>query len=127
MLERFKLGEQYQIRVAEGDLRATVISIFEKMGVPQDDCRLAADVLVTADLRGVESHGVSNMLRRYVSSYQEKQTNPNPEWRILRESPSTVSLDCDTGLGIIIAPKAMGIAMQKAKNVGIGMVTILPQ
>lgn len=124
MLERFKHREQDQVRVGEGDLRETVILIFEKMGVPQDDCRLAADVLVTADLRGVESHGVSNMLRRYVSGYQEKQTNPNPEWRILRESPSTASIDCDTGLGIIIAPKAMEIAIQKAKNVGIGMVTM---
>lgn len=124
MLERFKLKEQDLVRVAEGALRETVVSIFDKMGVPQDDSRLAADVLVTADLRGVESHGVSNMLRMYVRGYQQEQIKPNPQWRILRESPATASIDCDAGLGIIIAPKAMEIAIEKAKNVGLGMVTM---
>ena len=124
MLNRFKLKEKDFVRVPEGQLRKTVVSIFEKMGVPKDDCRLAADVLVTADLRGVESHGVSNMLRSYVKGYQDKVTNPNPRWSIVRESPSTASIDCDTGLGIIIAPKAMEIAIEKAKKVGMGMVTM---
>lgn len=125
MLERFKLKEQDLVRVPEVTLRETVVSIFEKMGVPRDDCRLAADVLVTADLRGVESHGVSNILRGYVQGYQQGRTNPRPQWRILRESPSTTSIDCDAGLGIIIAPKAMEIAIEKAKKVGMGMVTML--
>ncbi|MFC1957496.1 Ldh family oxidoreductase [Chloroflexota bacterium] len=124
MLERYKLKEQDLVRVPESALRETVVSIFGKVGVPQDDSRLAADVLVTADLRGVESHGASNMLRKYVQSYQQEETKANPQWRILRESPSTASIDCDTGLGIIIAPKAMEIAIEKAKKVGIGMVTM---
>lgn len=124
MLERYKLKEQDLVRVPEGALRETVVSIFEKTGVPQDDCRLAADVLVTADLRGVESHGVSNMLRAYIQGYKQGRTKTNPQWRVLRESPSTASIDCDAGLGIIIAPKAMEIAIQKAKNVGLGMVTM---
>jgi len=124
LLERLKLKGQDQIRVMEDALRQTVISIFEKMGVPQNDSRLAADVLVTADLRGVESHGVSNMLRMYIQGYQQEEINPNPQWRILRESPSTASIDCDAGLGIIIAPKAMEIAIEKAKNVGLSMVTM---
>jgi len=124
LLERFKLREQDLVRVPESGLFETVVSIFEKMGVKEDDSRLAADVLVTADLRGVESHGVSNMLRMYVRDYQEGQTKANPEWRVLRESPSTASIDCDAGLGTIIAPKAMEIAIEKAKNVGMGMVTM---
>ena len=124
MLERLKPKEQDLVRVPESALRETTVAIFEKMGVPEDDCRLGADVLVTADLRGVESHGVSNMLRSYVRGYQQKQIKPNPEWRIVRESPATASIDCDTGLGIIIAPKAMEIAIEKAKNVGLGMVTM---
>jgi LDH2 family malate/lactate/ureidoglycolate dehydrogenase len=124
MLERFKLKEQDSIRVQESALRETVVSIFRNVGVDEEDSRLAADVLVTADLRGVESHGVSNMLRMYVRGYQEGTTKTSPGWRILRESPSTASMDCDTGLGIIMAPKAMEIAIEKAKNVGIGMVTM---
>ena len=124
MLDRFKLKEQDLVRVPEKVLRETVEAIFEKMGVPKDDCRLGADALVTADMRGVESHGVSNMLRNYVRGYQQKTINPTPHWKILRESPATTSLDCDAGLGIIIAPKAMELAVEKAKKVGIGMVTM---
>jgi LDH2 family malate/lactate/ureidoglycolate dehydrogenase len=124
MLQRFKLKEHELVRVPEKQLRETVERIFEKMGVPHDDCHLAADVLVTADMRGVESHGVSNMLRNYVRGYQNKQSNPNPKWRIIRESPATASIDSDRGLGIIIAPKAMEIAIEKAKKVGLGMVTM---
>jgi len=124
MLNRFKLKEQDLVRVPEAHLRETVVKIFEKMDVPKDDCRLAADVLVTADLRGVESHGVSNMLRSYVRGYRDKQTNPKPNMQIVRESPATASIDCDGGLGIIIAPKAMELAIEKAKKVGMGMVTM---
>ncbi|MDP6550278.1 MAG: Ldh family oxidoreductase, partial [Dehalococcoidia bacterium] len=57
-----------------------VASIFEKMGVGADDARLAADVLVVADLRGVDTHGVSNMLRSYMDGYQSGQINPRPNW-----------------------------------------------
>jgi LDH2 family malate/lactate/ureidoglycolate dehydrogenase len=110
--------------VQEDDLRGTVIPIFEKMGVTPEDARLAADVLVVADLRGVDTHGVSNMLRSYVSGYQSGQINPQPNWKVVRETPSTANIDCDRGLGVIIAPKAMDIAIQKARQVGIGMVTM---
>ena len=71
MLERFKLKEQDVVRVPEKVLRETVEAIFGKMGVPKEDCILGADALVTADMRGVESHGVSNMLRNYVRGYQQ--------------------------------------------------------
>ena len=124
MLERFKIKEKDLIRVHEADLRKVVENIFEKMGVPKADCSLAADVLVSADLRGVDSHGVSNMLRKYVRDYRNGKLNPKPNWKIIRESLSTASIDSDAGLGIIIAPKAMEIAIEKAKKTGIGMVTM---
>ena len=123
-LERFKLKEQEEVRVTEKDLRDTVTRIFEKMNVPSEDCKLAADALVTADMRGVESHGVSNMLRFYVMSYRDGVTKTDPQWKIVRETPATANIDCDTGLGIILAPKAMEIAIEKAKKVGLGMVTM---
>ena len=81
-------------------------------------------MLVTADLRGVESHGVSNMLRTFVAGYNTGQINPRPTWRIARETPATANIDSDAGLGTIIAPKAMEIAIDKARNAGLGMVTI---
>ena len=124
MLEQFHVKEEDAVRVPEASLRTTVVAIFEKVGVPPEDARLAADVLVLADLRGVDSHGVSNMLRVYVDEYNIGEINPRPNWRIVRQTPATANIDSDAGLGIIIAPKAMDIAIEKAKNVGVGMVTI---
>ena len=123
-MERFKVDADKAVRVESDILMGTVTKIFEKMGVPIEDSRLAANVLVTADLRGVDTHGVSNMLRTYVSNYNSGEINPTPSWKVLRETPSTANIDSDAGHGIIIVPKAMEIAIQKAKDVGIGMVTI---
>ena len=76
MLEQFKIKETDAVRVAESPLRDTVRQVFSKMGVPADDCDLATDVLVSADIRGVDTHGVSNMLRAYVSGYGSGDLNP---------------------------------------------------
>ncbi len=124
MLDRFKIKEQDTIRVAEAPLRATAEAIFREMSVPDDDAKIAADVLVSADLRGVDTHGVSNLLRLYVQRYQEGVLNPNPNIRILRQTASAATVDSDNGLGIITTPKAMEIAISKAKQTGVGMVTI---
>ena len=123
-MEHFQEAEEEMVRVDQEALRTMVTAIFEKVEVPLEDARLGADVLVTADLRGVDSHGVSNMLRRYLDDYRSGLINPRPNWSIVRERPATATLDCDGGLGIILAPKAMEIAIQKAKATGIGMVTM---
>ena len=120
MLEHFKVPQDQAVMVREEPLRETVSSIFRKMGVNPEDSDLATDVLVKADMRGVETHGVSNMLRAYVSGYGSGELNNAPNWRITRETPATANIDSDRGLGIIVTPKAMEIAIEKAKNVGRG-------
>ena len=124
MLEQFKVSHDDAEFVQGDDLKKTIAGIFEKLGVNAEDALLAADVQVLADLRGVDSHGVSNMLKSYITGYQEGSINPRPNWKVVRETPSTATVDSDKGLGTIITPKAMDIAIQKAKNVGVGMVTI---
>ena len=124
MLDRFKLKEQDTVRVDEAALRPTVEAIFRKMSVPDEDARIAADVLVSADLRGVDTHGVSNLLRQYVQRYREGALNPRPQIRVLRESLSAATVDSDNGLGIITTPRAMDIAVAKARQTGVGMVTM---
>lgn len=124
MLEQFKVKKEDAVRVAESGLRETVTAFFKRMGVPADDAALAADVLVLADLRGVETHGVSNTPRDYLKGYSEGEINPRPDWRIVRESPATATIECDAGIGLVIAPKAMDIAIAKAEKVGLGMVTM---
>ena len=105
ILERFKVPEKDQVLVSEDALRRTVAQIFEKLGVSKDDAAEAADVLTTTDLRGVETHGVSNMLRAYVRDYKAGKLDPRPGWRVLRESPGTAVIDAERRLGIITDPE----------------------
>jgi L-2-hydroxycarboxylate dehydrogenase (NAD+) len=115
---------QEKIRVSEAALRSVVLSIFEKMGVSPTDAAEGTDVLVMSDLRGVESHGVSNMLRNYVKGYESNKLNPAPGWKLEKESAATAVIDAERRLGIIIGPKAMRLAVEKAKKVGVGVVTV---
>ena len=124
MLERFKVPLADQVRVPHESLHESVAAIFEKMGASAEDAAVGADVLVATDLRGVETHGVSNMLRYYVDSYQTGALNPTPSWRIVRESPGTATVDGDRGLAVILGPAMMKLAIQKARSVGVGIVTI---
>lgn len=124
MLPQFRVSLNEAINVSGDDLKNTVAGIFVKMGVPEQDALIGADALVLADLRGVDSHGVSNMLKSYVNGYTSGQINPKPDMKIIRETPATASLDSDRGLGVITTPKAMELAIKKAKDVGVGMVTL---
>ena len=123
MLERFKVPKEDQVRVPEESLRETTSAIFEKMGVSQEDAAEGANTLVMTDLRGVETHGVSNGLRNYVQLYNAGTLNPRPNWRIVRESPGTAVVDADKALLVILGPTLMRMAIEKARNVGVGMVT----
>jgi LDH2 family malate/lactate/ureidoglycolate dehydrogenase len=82
MLDRFKVPPADQVHVSEAALRQTVAAIFEKMHPTPEDAAIGADVLVTTDLQGIDTHGVSNMLRSYVQSYQKGDYNPlyNAVW-----------------------------------------------
>src|SRR5206468_10340331 len=113
-----------QVLVSEAELRRTVTQIFEKVGVSKDDAAEAADVLTMTDLRGVETHGVSNMLRAYVRDYKAGKLDPRPGWRVLRESPGTAVIDAERRLGVVVGPRAMRLAIEKARTGGVGVVTV---
>lgn len=98
-------------------------SVFEQIGCPKADAELAAKVLLSADVRGIDSHGVAR-LAGYVRLYEAGRINPIPDVRILYQTPSTATLDGDKGLGLVVAPKAMQIAIEKAKLVGTGWVSV---
>ncbi len=97
--------------------------VFCKMGVPEEDARITADVLVAADLRGVDSHGVAR-LRRYVKGLQDGMMIARPEIQILTETPATALIDAGAGLGQPVSHQAMRMAIQKAKDYGAGFVTV---
>ncbi|MCH8205684.1 MAG: Ldh family oxidoreductase [Chloroflexi bacterium] len=125
MLERFKPLKKDQVRVPEESLRETVAAIFEEMGETPEAAAEGADVLVMTDLRGVETHGVSNMMRAYVEQYGSGHLNPRPDWRVIKESPGTATIDAGGGLGIILGRRGMELAVEKARGVGMGVVTML--
>src|SRR5499433_223927 len=124
ILDRFKVPDKDQVLVGEAALRRTVAQIFEKLGVSAEDAAVGADVLTTTDLRGVETHGVSNMLRMYVRDYRAGKLDPRPGWRVVRESPGTAVIDAERRLGIMVGPRAMRLAIDKARAVGVGAVTV---
>ena len=124
MLERFHVPTGEEVRVSEAALRATVEGIFLALGIPEDDARQGADVLLYADLHGVETHGVSNMLRVYVTQYQSGALDPTGAFTVLQERPSTAAVDGGNTLGIFQGPKAMRLAIEKARATGAGIVTV---
>lgn len=92
-------------------------------GMNELDAQQCADVLITADLRGIDSHGVAR-LSGYVRLHEANRANMNPNHTIIHQTPSTATIDADSGLGLAIAPKAMKLAIEKANVVGTGWVAI---
>ena len=104
-------------------LRAFCAQVFEHFGVPEDDAALAAEVLAAADLRGIDSHGVGR-LHTYFDMLSLGRINPTPTVTVVRETPSTATVDGDNGLGLVVGPKANAIAMEKAGACGSGWVSV---
>ncbi len=104
-------------------LRTFTESIFLAIGCLDGDAQLAADVLLSADLRGVDSHGVAR-LPGYVRLYDLGRLNPQPDIRVVHETPSTAVIDGDRGLGLVVGPWAMRVAIEKAKTAGTGWVAV---
>ncbi len=98
-------------------------AIFLKMGCSGEDAALATKVLLSADVRGVDSHGIAR-LSGYVRLWEAGRINPIPLIKIIHETPSTAVVDGDAGLGLVVAPFAMQIAIDKAKAVGTGWVSV---
>lgn len=104
-------------------LRIWTCSIFEKAGFSAQDASQAADVLIKADLRGIDSHGVAR-LGGYLRLIDNHRINPYPQMKILRQTATTATMDADKAIGLISAPAAMKIAIDKAKEFGSGWVAI---
>ena len=124
MLERFLVPEKDRIYISEEKMRTATIEIFKSCGLSDVNAKTSADVLITSDLRGCESHGVSNQLRVYTKMYNDGEINPRPNIEIVRETNATANLNGDEGLGLHVLPKAMEIAIGKAEKHGIGSVTV---
>lgn len=104
-------------------LLAFTRKVFLSIGCPADQADIAATALLSADLRGIDSHGVAR-LSGYVRLWEVKRVNATPKIRIIHETPSTAVVDGDSGLGLVVAPFAMKLAIEKARQVGTGWVSV---
>jgi LDH2 family malate/lactate/ureidoglycolate dehydrogenase len=104
-------------------LLAFTIEIFTAIGCPGSDANIAATALLSADLRGIDSHGVARLIG-YVRLQEAGRANPRPQIKIIHETPSTAVVDGDSGLGLVVAPFAMQVAIEKAAKVGTGWVSV---
>ena len=111
------------MRVYAGPLKQFCECAFQKLGVSEEDARITAEVLVSADLRGIDSHGVAR-LRRYVRGLQDGMMIAQPEVRVVTETPATALIDAGAGLGQPASFRAMEKAIQKAQKVGAGFVAV---
>ena len=108
---------------SEETLRTFTRNIFLKMGCSEEHATLATDVLIKSDLRGIDSHGVAR-LSGYVRLWEKNRINTKPNIQIVYETPTTATVDGDAGLGLIVAPFAMKVAIEKAEKYGSGWVSV---
>lgn len=106
------------------DLFDFMVDFFVKLEVPRDRAEIVAEILQSADLRGVSSHGIIRLQTYYGSRLQKGLINPLAENEILRESPASISLDGKNGLGQVSGKDAMFRCIEKAKTSGVAMVTV---
>lgn len=97
--------------------------IFEKIGCSEADAHTATEALLSADARGIDSHGIARLVG-YVRLWEAGRVNARPHIRIIHESPSTATVDGDSGLGLVVAPFAMKLAIEKARVAGTGWVAV---
>lgn len=92
-------------------------NVFKHIGCSDQHAGTAARVLLSADLRGIDSHGIARLIG-YVRLWETGRINARPEMKIVHESPSTAVIDGDAGLGLVVAPYSMQVAIAKARTAG---------
>ena len=102
-----------------------VRDVFVGLGVPPDESAICADVLITADKRGIDSHGVARLKTIYYDRIaRDKILSPITQFDVVRDVKATAVVDGHQGMGMVISHRAMNLAIQKARTHGIGMVTV---
>ncbi|MFW5801639.1 MAG: Ldh family oxidoreductase, partial [Spirochaeta sp.] len=112
------------VRKPAGYIRDFMQQVFVGLGVPSDHAGICADVLIAADLRGIDSHGINRLKPIYYDRIKAGIQFPNAGIDIVREGPTTAVLDANNGMGMVVSHKAMSMAVAKAKQLGMGMTVV---
>jgi LDH2 family malate/lactate/ureidoglycolate dehydrogenase len=103
-------------------LEAFMADAFRALGVPEEDARTCAEVLIAADKSGIDSHGVARMKTIYYDRIKAGVQSPVTRFEVVREGPTTAVVDGHDGMGHVVAKKSMAMAIEKARRFGMGMV-----
>ncbi len=101
-----------------------MVDVFKGVGVPEDDAIICADILITSDKRGIDSHGIGRLKPIYYDRIKAGIQNPVTNFEIVREGLTTAVIDGHDGMGQVIAKRAMAMAIEKAREHGLGMVAV---
>ena len=104
--------------------RSFMEDAFKGVGVPADDAKIVVDVLLESDKRGIESHGCNRFKPIYIDRINDGIQNPVTNFEIIKETPCTAVVDGHDGMGQVIGYKSMQMAIDKAKQYGLGMVVV---
>ncbi|HWR66647.1 MAG TPA: Ldh family oxidoreductase [Bellilinea sp.] len=106
------------------DLTDYMVRFFQKLGVSQPHAERAAEILISADLRGVSSHGIIRLHSYYGSRILKGLIDPTSPFTTVRETTSTVLMDGGNGLGMVVSYQAMLTAIEKARQSGVAFVNV---
>ena len=112
------------LRFKKEDLFNYAVLYMEKLGIPQKDAEIVADVLIAADLRGVDSHGLIRIYSYYGSRLEKKYMNPLTPFKIISETDTTLLYDGGNGLGQVVSCVAMKKCIEKAKKSNVAIATV---
>jgi LDH2 family malate/lactate/ureidoglycolate dehydrogenase len=115
-------GQTYWIKF--NVMERFMTDVFKGVGVPPEDARVCADVLITADKRGIDSHGIGRLKPIYYDRIRAGIQHPVTNFEVVREGPATAVVDGHDGMGHVISKKAMTMAIEKAGKIGLGMVVV---
>ena len=101
-----------------------MMDVFKGVGIPEEDAKLCAEVLITSDMRGIDSHGIGRLKPIYIDRIRDGIINPITQIDVIKEGPTTAVLDGNNGMGQVVSKKAMEMAIEKAKTYGMGMVAV---
>lgn len=110
--------------ISHQNLFAFTRNIFSEIGCSDEDAQQAADVLIEADLRGIDSHGVAR-LSGYIRLWEQGRINPRPNIQIKRSMSSAATVDGDAGLGLVVGPWCMRKAIEMSAEHGCGFISVM--
>ncbi len=110
--------------VNSAKLSDLVFNAFRKAGLAEQEARIATDIVIMTDLRGIDSHGVARLYNSYIKGLREGRINRAPNIQVISNAPSTAIVDGDQGLGFIVGYRAMEEAIRRAGQTGSGFVSV---